>query len=136
MVRSDWLRVRSATVSACATAVLVAFASTAPAAGPDWSGDGAGDVVAVDSDGSLRVYRGSGTGLFTDGGPQIDGPGTTVWGQYSDVLNAGDFTGDGKPDLLARSADGWLRVFRGNGPAGSSTRARRSASTGTTCRCL
>ena len=118
MVRGNWLGVRSAMVAACATAVLAAFASTASAAAPDWTGDGAGDVVAVDSNGSLRVYRGSGTGLFTDAGPQIDGPGTDAWGQYTDVLNAGDFTGDGKPDLLARSADGWLRVFRGNGAGG------------------
>ena len=117
MVRGNWLGVRSAMVAACATAVLAVVASTASAAAPDWTGDGAGDVVAVDSDGSLRVYRGSGTGLFTDAGPQIDGPGNG-WGEFRDVFSTADFTGDGKPDVFVRTTDGGLRVYRGNGAGG------------------
>jgi VCBS repeat protein len=99
-----------------ATLVLALFAFAAPA-GADWTGDGAGDVLAVDASGSLRVYRGSGTGLFTDAGQRIDGAGND-WGSFRDVFSTPDFTGDGKADMFVRTTTGQLRVYRGNGAGG------------------
>jgi hypothetical protein len=32
------------------------------------------------------------------------------WNAFSQVWEAGDFDGDGKPDVLARSADGEIRL--------------------------
>jgi hypothetical protein len=34
------------------------------------------------------------------------------------VFSPGDFSGDGKPDVLVRAADGKLSLFRGNGTGG------------------
>ncbi|NUT56922.1 MAG: VCBS repeat-containing protein [Thermoleophilia bacterium] len=95
---------------ATATATLVL---AAPAAA-DWSGDGAGDVLAVRSDGALLLYRGTGAGAFQPNGPQVIGSGFAQFG----ALMTGDWSGDGKPDILAVPADGRLLLYRGNGAGG------------------
>ncbi len=81
----------------------------------DFTGDGKPDLGAVKrSDGTLWIFRGNGAGGY-DSGTQI----ATGWNIYSVVLSPGDFTNDGKPDVLARrSSDGTLWLFRGNGTGG------------------
>ena len=87
----------------------------APAASADWSGDGNGDVLAIDPNGALLMYRGNGVGRFAPGGGLAIGSG---WGSFTALLATPDFSGDGKPDLLARRSDGGLLMYRGDGDGG------------------
>jgi hypothetical protein len=81
----------------------------------EFSGDGKMDILARKPDGTLWLYRGNGAGGFIDyaGGLQVG----TGWHIF-DALIGGDFSGDGKPDVLARQPDGVLRMYRGNGVGG------------------
>src|SRR5687767_13770331 len=107
-----------------ATAVA-ALALAAPALA-DWSGDRAADVLAVRSDGALLLYPGTGAGGFQPNGPRVIGSG---WAQF-DTLLTGDWTGDGKPDILARHPDGRLLLYRGNGAGGFLTGAAEQIGSG------
>ncbi|WP_055495600.1 VCBS repeat-containing protein [Streptomyces sp. TP-A0356] len=74
--------------------------------------DGTGDLVARDASGVLWYYRGTGhiTVPFA--------PRTRVgtgWQTYNTLVGAGDLTGDGHPDLLARDHDGVLWLYKGTG---------------------
>jgi hypothetical protein len=93
---------------------LCLYLSAAPAHA-DWSGDRRADVLAVDSAGRLLLYRGTGAGAFVAGGGSPIGTG---WGGFTALLAPGDWSGDGRPDLLARTADGLLLLYRGNGRGG------------------
>ena len=101
---------RPVIVAALAAASL---ALAAPALA-DWSGDGAADVLAVRSDGALLLYPGTGRGAFQPDGPHVIGSGFAQFG----TLLAGDWSGDGRPDLLAVPSDGRLLLYRGNGAGG------------------
>jgi hypothetical protein len=92
-------------------AIATALIAAAPAQA-DWTGDGPGDVLAVNADGQLLSYAGTGSGL--QAAQQVSGG----WGGFTAVLAPGDFSGDGKPDLLARNGDGALLMYRGNGTGG------------------
>jgi hypothetical protein len=108
-------RVRGRTTRSVVAAVL-ALLCCAPAAGADWSGDGKGDVLAVNGNGGLILYRGNGAGRFLSPYPQIG----SGWGSFT-ALFATDWSGDGKPDLLARKSDGGLLMYRGNARGGFAT---------------
>lgn len=96
----------------------------------DVTGDYLPDLLSVDSGGYLWIYPGKGNGTF----------GTRVqvgygWNQYNSLRAHGDFTGDGKTDLIARQAStGDLYLYKGTGKSGTgafSTRVKvRSAWTG------
>ncbi|MFC4514867.1 FG-GAP-like repeat-containing protein [Streptomyces ehimensis] len=73
----------------------------------DFNGDGHDDIVAGSKDGGLALYAGNGKGSF-DGARSMWRD--KSWGTMQNVL-AGDFDGDGKPDLLAR----WARTIVGPG---------------------
>lgn len=78
-----------------------------------WDADRVPDLMAVASDGSLRVFRGSGSGTF--------GAGSTVapgFGAYNLLFPVGDFDGDRKTDVVGRRTDGTLWLVRGNGSGG------------------
>src|SRR4051795_11240110 len=108
-------RVRGRTAGSVVAAVL-ALLCWAPAASADWSGDGKGDVLAVDGNGALLMYRGDGAGRFVAPYPQIG----SGWGSVTAPL-ATDWSGDGRPDLLARKSDGTLLMYRGNARGGFAT---------------
>ena len=98
--------------------MLAALLPCPAAARADWSGDGPADVLAIHPDGRLLLYRGNGAGGW------IAGAGETIaqgWGGSDALLAPGDFSGDGKPDLLLRAHDdGRLMMYRGNGAGGFS----------------
>ena len=40
------------------------------------------------------------------------------WAGFTALAAGGDFNGDGKADVLARTSDGALHLYRGNGASG------------------
>ncbi|MFJ2675010.1 FG-GAP repeat domain-containing protein [Streptomyces sp. NPDC087525] len=85
----------------------------------DLDGDGKSDLLARSST-ALYFYAGSGTGMSVKGRVQIGGSG---WSQFNKIVGAGDLTGDGRADLLARSSSG-LYLYAGTGKASSSFGAK------------
>jgi len=83
-------------------------------ASDDFSGDRKADVLAVSSDGGLYLYRGNGSSGFAGAGQRIG----NGWAGFLAVFSPGDFTGDGRKDLLAVSKDGGLYLYQGNGLGG------------------
>ncbi|MFD2009829.1 FG-GAP-like repeat-containing protein [Streptomyces narbonensis] len=79
----------------------------------DLTGDGKADLVARDRTGVLYLYPGNGKGTAVASRIRVgDG-----WSAYNRVLGAGDFSGDGRTDLLARDGSGTLWLYRGTGSA-------------------
>jgi hypothetical protein len=75
------------------------------------TGDYKPDLLSVDSAGKMWVYPGQGNGTFA--ARQQFGTG---WNQYNFVRGKGDFTGDGKADLLARNrSTGAVYLYKGTG---------------------
>ncbi|WP_133259934.1 FG-GAP repeat domain-containing protein [Streptacidiphilus pinicola] len=83
----------------------------------DLTGDGKADLVARDRAGRLWLIPGDGTGSV-DRRPALLGSG---WNQYRWIVGAGDFTGDGIPDLIAVTPGGVMYLYPGlgNGHFGS-----------------
>ncbi|MFF3289032.1 FG-GAP repeat domain-containing protein [Streptomyces sp. NPDC003023] len=80
----------------------------------DLSGDGKGDLLARDSSGVLWLYQGNGNGSAV--APRIKiGAG---WNGYNAIVGAGDITGDGRADIVARTPAGQLYLYKGHGQAG------------------
>jgi FG-GAP-like repeat len=90
----------------------------------DWNGDGSNDLLARRSDGALILYRGNGKGGFISPYPQVG----SGWQGFTAILGAGDWSGDGKPDLLARQADGALLLYRGDGAGGFTSASQKVGS--------
>ena len=61
------------------------------------------------------MYRGNAAGGFLTGAAEPIGSG---WGSFTALVAGGDFSGDGKADILARRSDGVLLMYRGNGAGG------------------
>jgi hypothetical protein len=83
----------------------------------DFNGDHKADILAVQPNGDLYLYRGTGLGGFIGVGTRI-GAGTRIgtgWDTFTNMLSPGDFTGDHKADILAARPDGNLYLFPGNG---------------------
>lgn len=85
----------------------------------DLDGDGKGDLLARDRAGVLYLYPGDGTGYRVGGRIRI-GAG---WNAYDALVGAGDFTGDGRSDLVARTPGGTLSLYAGTGVAGAPFKA-------------
>ncbi|MEO6142645.1 MAG: N-acetylmuramoyl-L-alanine amidase [Dermatophilaceae bacterium] len=80
----------------------------------DWDGNGTVDVVARKvSTGQLVMYPGDGFGGM--GPVRVIGSG---WGVFDALVAPGDWSGDGRPDLIGRTGDGVLRLYPGNGRGG------------------
>ena len=81
----------------------------------DVTGDYLPDLLSVDSGGTLWIYPGKGDGTF---GSRVSVG--TGWNQYNSLRGKGDFTGDGKADLIARSkSTGDLYLYKGTGKSGT-----------------
>lgn len=81
----------------------------------DFTGDGRVDIIGVRPDGAMSLYSGDGSSGWTTPAGQLIGSG---WGQFTKVLSPGDFSGDAKPDVLAVTPTGSLRLYTGNGSGG------------------
>jgi hypothetical protein len=85
----------------------------------DWNRDGKLDVAflsnSVVSGSPFGVFLGDGTGRFT-----VSFPVPTVYGaEGAQLIETGDFNGDGLQDLVTGDADcGCIYVYRGNGMGG------------------
>ncbi len=79
----------------------------------DLTGDGKGDLVARDRSGILWLYKGNGLGTGFATRVSIGGG----WNSFNKLLGAGDYTGDGLTDLVARTTGGDLYVYPGTGSA-------------------
>ncbi|MER5939034.1 trypsin-like serine protease [Streptomyces sp. NPDC001928] len=87
----------------------------------DVTGDYRPDLLSVDSAGALWIYPGNGNGTFAT--PVKSGTG---FNSYNSLRGHGDFTGDGKADLIARSSSGgYIYLFKGTGKAGTGAFATR-----------
>ncbi len=83
----------------------------------DFTGSGMTDLMAIWTNGSLHRYPGKGDGTLA---PGIQMPGGTTWSTVKAVA-AGDFTGDGKADLVAVWGDGTAHLYPGTSTGISST---------------
>lgn len=82
-----------------------------PSAPHDFTGDRRADVLARDSAGTIRLYPGNGAGGFAGGYAKVG----TGLSSLTAMINAGDFTGDGRNDMLARDYSGNLLLYAGTG---------------------
>ncbi len=79
----------------------------------DYSGDDAPDLIARDTAGKLVMFRSLRNGQFAPA--KIVGSG---WGGFTDVMVGQDVNRDGRADTVARSSDGRLTAYLGNGFGG------------------
>ncbi|MFI8420867.1 FG-GAP repeat domain-containing protein [Streptomyces sp. NPDC085479] len=86
----------------------------------DLSGDGTSDLLARDTSGVLYLYRGNGAGTGFASRVRVG----SGWNAYDQILGAGDYTGDGRADVLARDGAGKLFLHRGTGSATAPFAAR------------
>ncbi|MET7699467.1 trypsin-like serine protease [Streptomyces sp. NPDC005485] len=87
----------------------------------DVTGDTLPDLLSVDSAGVLWIYPGKGTGSFSARVKVGSG-----WNQYNSLRAKGDFTGDGKTDLIARSrSNSYVYLYKGTGKSGSAAFSSR-----------
>jgi hypothetical protein len=84
----------------------------------DYTRDGRPDLLARDGSGVLWLYPGTGKAAPALGSRVRVGGG---WNAYNALATAGDTTGDGRPDLLARDSSGVMWLYKGTGKPGTAT---------------
>ncbi|MEV7674409.1 FG-GAP-like repeat-containing protein [Streptomyces sp. NPDC088752] len=92
----------------------------------DLSGDGKGDLLARDASGVLYLYKGNGAGTALSSRVKVG----SGWGAYNALAGAGDYTGDGRTDIVARTPGGALYLYAGTGSATTPFAARKEIGTG------
>jgi hypothetical protein len=78
----------------------------------DWDLDGQGDLI-VKQGGGLWLYRGLGAGGFAEPTRLAAG-----FGDVTKLAAVGDFTGDGRPDLMGQPDGRSMQIYPGNGRSG------------------
>lgn len=90
----------------------------------DFNDDGHADLIARSSGGNnIWLYRGTGKTGTAAFSARVKV--RTAWNSVNAVDAVGDITGDGKADLLARTTDGTLWLYKGTGKASSAIFATR-----------
>lgn len=82
----------------------------------DLNRDGKNDLLARKADGSIWLYRGTGTVNGTNEG--YTSPvkiGDYGWEVFDQIFGAGDYNADGRNDVMARKFDGTLWMYPGDG---------------------
>ncbi|MEW2376831.1 FG-GAP-like repeat-containing protein [Micromonospora sp. NPDC047812] len=96
----------------------------------DWTGDCRTDALAQLADGRLRAYRSSGD--LSGTAPLFPSPyryvGTNWGGANRPRALTGDFTGDGRTDIIAQSGDGTLTAWESTGDLSADYRLFAGAS--------
>ncbi|GGR38960.1 hypothetical protein GCM10010497_47490 [Streptomyces cinereoruber] len=92
----------------------------------DLSGDGRGDLLARDKAGVLYLYKGNGWGTGFATRIKVG----TGWGAYNALVGAGDYTGDGRADIVARTPGGDLYLYAGTGSATTPFKGRAKIGAG------
>ncbi|AQS67536.1 trypsin-like serine protease [Streptomyces pactum] len=87
----------------------------------DYDRDGKPDLLARDGSGVMWLYPGTGVASPALGKRIRVGGG---WNTYDAFATAGDVTGDGKPDLLARDTSGVMWLYKGTGSASATFASR------------
>ncbi|WP_326661308.1 FG-GAP-like repeat-containing protein [Streptomyces sp. NBC_00385] len=77
----------------------------------DLTGDGRADLLTRDTKGYLYLHPGNGTGTGLAARIRVGGG----WNAYNVIIGAGDFTGDGRADVVTRDPAGVLKMYRGTG---------------------
>jgi len=80
----------------------------------DFDGNGLSDLLARRPDGGLVLYSGNGSGGFLNTTRQVG----NGWNIFTSVFSPGDFNGDGRSDVIARTREGLLYLYPGNGSGG------------------
>ncbi|MGZ4624533.1 MAG: FG-GAP repeat domain-containing protein, partial [Mycobacteriales bacterium] len=80
----------------------------------DWDTNGTTDFLVRRNDGALLQYSANGHG----GVSFVRTVAAAGWNPYTSIIGAGDWDGDGLPDLLARTSDGSLWLYSGDGMGG------------------
>lgn len=78
----------------------------------DWNGDGLPDLIARKPDGTMWIALGRRDHSLAS---LQEMPRSSSWDNYSTIVSGGDWSGNGRHDLVARRADGSLWVFPANG---------------------
>ncbi|MEU1075162.1 MULTISPECIES: VCBS repeat-containing protein [unclassified Streptomyces] len=86
----------------------------------DLNNDGQGDLLARDGSGTLWLQRGNGNGTGFASRLKVGGG----WNAYDKIVGAGDLTGDGLADVVARTGDGKLYLYAGTGVSTSPFKSR------------
>ena len=92
------------------TLLATGWGNSRPIPVGDFDGDGHDDLVALQTDGTLWLYRGDGAGGWASKNGSRIGHG---WGAFVSVFSPGDFDGEPGTDLLARATDGSLYLYSG-----------------------
>ena len=80
----------------------------------NWTGDGSPSIFARDAAGKLWHYRSDGKGNLVGGRIQIG----TGWGGFTELVATNNWTGDGRPNIIGRKANGDLMLYTSNGRGG------------------
>ncbi|MBO4209495.1 trypsin-like serine protease [Micromonospora echinofusca] len=80
----------------------------------NWNDDKTPSMMARDGSGNLYQWKTDGEGVILGGRTQIG----SGWNSFTDIMVTNNWTGDGRPNLMGRKADGTLVLYTSNGTGG------------------